>query len=68
MSSATWTPSTDNMRIPEIRHNLKLIVDAAKSDLDGLVREAKAVEERKIAIEKEDARLRKQLQQEAERK
>jgi len=56
------------MRIPEIRHNLKLIVDAAKSDLDGLVREAKAVEERKIAIEKEDARLRKQLQQEAERK
>ncbi|GJJ10963.1 hypothetical protein Clacol_005192 [Clathrus columnatus] len=63
---ASWTPSTDTMRIPEIRHNLRLIVDAAKGDLDGLVREARTMQERKKWIEKEDIRLRHVIKQEAE--
>ena len=67
ISSASWTPSTDSMRIPEVRHNLRLIVDAAKSDLDGLTREAKALEARKKWIHDEDARLRRKISEEADR-
>ena len=55
------------MRIPEVRHNLRLIVDASKVDLDGLTREARAIEDRKKWIHDEDARLRKRLADEAER-
>lgn len=67
ISSASWTPSTDSMRIPEVRHNLRLIVDVAKGDLDGLAREAKALETRKNWVHTEDARLRRQIQEEADR-
>ena len=55
------------MRIPEVRHNLRLIVDASKGDLDGLAREARAIEDRKKWIHDEDVRLRKKLANEAER-
>jgi tuftelin-interacting protein 11 len=55
------------MRIPEVRHNLRLIVDVAKGDLDGLAREAKALEERKKWVRNEDARLRRKVEEEAER-
>jgi tuftelin-interacting protein 11 len=30
---ASWTPSTDPTRIPEIRHNVRLIVEMAASDV-----------------------------------
>lgn len=63
---ASWTPSTDTMRIPEVRHNLRLIVDVAKGELDGLAREAKKMQDRKKHIEKEDIRLRHVIQQETE--
>lgn len=63
-----WGPSSDPTRIPEVRHNIKLIADACKSDLDGLAREAKALEERKKFVVNEDARLRKRIEEEAERK
>ena len=65
--SASWAPSADAMRIPEVRHNLRLIVDAAKGDLDGLAREAKALEVRKTWVHTEDARLRRKIREEAER-
>lgn len=63
---ASWTPSTDPTRIPEVRHNLRLIVSACKTDLDGLAREAKALEDRKRFVVEEDARLRKKVAAEAE--
>lgn len=63
---ASWTPSTDTMRIPEVRHNLRLIVDIAKGELDGLAREAKKMQDRKKHIEKEDIRLWRIIQQETE--
>lgn len=66
MSSTSWTPSTDPERIPEVRHNLRLIADACKSDLDGLALEAKALEERKKWLVNEDLRLRKKVEEEAE--
>jgi tuftelin-interacting protein 11 len=65
--SASWTPSTDAMRIPEVRHNLRLIVDVARGDLDGLAREAKALQARRNWVRDEDARLRRMVQEEAER-
>ena len=67
ISLNTWTPTNDPTRIPEVRHNVRLIADACKSDLDGLAREAKALQERKKFVISEDARLRKQVQDETER-
>lgn len=65
ISTASWIPSLEAERIPEIRHNLRLLVASAKSDLDGLAREAKALEERKKWVRDEDARLRKVVEAEA---
>ncbi|KAF8892139.1 GC-rich sequence DNA-binding factor-like protein-domain-containing protein [Infundibulicybe gibba] len=66
ISLNSWSPSNDPTRIPEVRHNIKLIADACKTDLDGLAREAKALEERKQWVTSEDARLRKKVEDEAE--
>ncbi|EIN09573.1 TFP11-domain-containing protein [Punctularia strigosozonata HHB-11173 SS5] len=66
VSRSSWTPSTDPTRLPELRHNLRLIVESAKGDLDGLAREAKALEERKKWVRAEEARLAKKVQDEAE--
>ncbi|KAG1876450.1 GC-rich sequence DNA-binding factor-like protein-domain-containing protein [Suillus subalutaceus] len=66
ISLSSWTPSTDPTRIPEVRHNLRLIVDACKNDLDGLAREAKALEERKRFVAQENIRLQKKVTDEAE--
>ncbi|KAI0352110.1 TFP11-domain-containing protein [Trametes cingulata] len=66
VSMASWTPTTDPMRLPEIRHNLRLITESCRTDLDGLAREARALEERKRWIRAEDERLRRQVDEEAE--
>ncbi|TFY78095.1 hypothetical protein EWM64_g5918 [Hericium alpestre] len=66
VSMASWTPSTEAERIPEVRHNLRLIVDAAKGDLDALAREAKEIQQRRAVIQAEDLRLRKKVEEEAE--
>ena len=54
------------MRLPEIRHNLRLITESCKGDLDGLAREARALEERKRWVQQEDERLRKRVEEEAQ--
>lgn len=51
--------------MPEIRHNLRLLVSSAKSDLEGLAREARALEQRKKWVRDEDARLTKIVETEA---
>ncbi|KAF8967737.1 GC-rich sequence DNA-binding factor-like protein-domain-containing protein [Flammula alnicola] len=66
ISLNSWSPSNDVTRIPEVRHNIRLIADACKSDLDGLAREAKALQERKKFATSEDIRLRKKVEDEAE--
>ncbi|RDB23676.1 hypothetical protein Hypma_009153 [Hypsizygus marmoreus] len=66
ISLNAWSPSNDLTRIPEVRHNIRLIAEACKSDLDGLAREAKALAERKKFAANEDARLRKKVADEAE--
>ena len=54
-------------RIPEVRHNIRLIAESCKSDLDGLAREAKSLEQRKQYNAVEDNRLRKKVEVEADR-
>ncbi|KAJ7056581.1 GC-rich sequence DNA-binding factor-like protein-domain-containing protein [Mycena amicta] len=66
VSLNAWSPSNDLTRIPEVRHNIRLIADTCKTDLDGLAREAKALDERKRFVAREDLRLRKKVEEEAE--
>lgn len=68
ISLNAWSPSNDPTRIPEVRHNVRLIADACKSDLDGLAREAKTLQERNKFATVEDVRLRKKVNDEAQRK
>ncbi|KAF5338393.1 hypothetical protein D9611_012515 [Ephemerocybe angulata] len=65
VSRNSWAPTSDLTRIPEVRHNVRLIAEACKTDLDGLAREAKALQERKNFVIAEDARLRKRVEEEA---
>ena len=67
VSMASWTPTTDPMRLPEIRHNLRLITETCKGDLDGLAKEARTIQERRKWVQQEDERLRKRVDDEAER-
>ena len=67
VATASWTPSTDPMRIPEARHNLRLITEDCRVQLEGLAREARSLADRKKYIESEDLRLRKKVEQEADR-
>ncbi|KAG6821212.1 hypothetical protein H0H93_004033 [Arthromyces matolae] len=66
VSLNSWAPSNDPTRIPEVRHNIRLIADACKNDLEGLAREARALDQRKRFSTDEDARLRKKVADEAE--
>lgn len=66
VSVASWTPSTDPTRIPEVRHNIRLIAEACGTNLDGLAREAKALQERKSFIAQERIRLQNKAADEAE--
>lgn len=68
LSASPWGATNDPTRLPELRHNLRLIVDLAKSELDGLATEAKALQERKKWIHDEEVRLRKVVSDEANRK
>lgn len=66
ISAVSWTPSTDTTRIPEIRHNLRLMVDMTKHDLLGLAREGKTLEEKRRKGRLEEVRLAKRVKEEAE--
>lgn len=47
LSLSSWTPTSDTTQLPELRHNLRLIGDIAKGDVDALAREGKSVHERR---------------------
>lgn len=61
-----WAPSSEPTRLVEIRHNIRMIMDLAKGDLDGLAREARALNERKRWVENEEKRLRQKVSDEAD--
>jgi tuftelin-interacting protein 11 len=56
-SSSHWTPSSDKTQLPELRHNLRLILDVAVSDVAALAREGKGIEETKRFAQREAERL-----------
>ncbi|KAH9967495.1 GC-rich sequence DNA-binding factor-like protein-domain-containing protein [Russula dissimulans] len=66
VSIASWTPSTDSTRIPEVRHNVRLIAEAATRDLEGLAREAKEIQRRRQTVLGDGARLKKKIDEDAE--
>ncbi|KAK4686900.1 tuftelin-interacting protein 11, partial [Tremellales sp. Uapishka_1] len=47
LSLSAWTPTSDKTRLPELRHNLRLIADVAKADVEALAREGKTVNDRR---------------------
>ncbi|KAF8757911.1 TFP11 protein [Rhizoctonia solani] len=61
-----WAPTSDTTRLLEIRHNIRMIVDLAKGDLDGLAREGRAINERKKWVDNEEKRLRGKVSEEAD--
>ncbi|WWD21052.1 hypothetical protein CI109_105533 [Kwoniella shandongensis] len=63
LSLSTWTPTSDATRLPELRHNLRLIVDVAKGDVEGLAREGKSVNERRRWALREEQISRQKVEQ-----
>lgn len=61
LSLSTWAPTSDNMRLPELRHNLRLVVDVAKGDVDALAREGKSIHERRRWSLREEEISRKKI-------
>nr|ODN90675.1 hypothetical protein L203_01786 [Cryptococcus depauperatus CBS 7841] len=47
LSLSTWAPTSDAIKLPELRHNLRLIVDASNQDVIGMIKEGKKVHERR---------------------
>lgn len=61
LSLSSWTPTGDATQLPELRHNLRLIVDIAKGDVDALAREGKSVDERRKWAVREEKLARQQI-------
>jgi tuftelin-interacting protein 11 len=53
------------MRLPELRHNLRMICDYVKNDLDALAREGASVKEKRSWLTREDQNLRHKVSEEA---
>ncbi|KAK8843422.1 hypothetical protein IAR55_007079 [Kwoniella newhampshirensis] len=62
LSLSSWTPSSDATRLPELRHNLRLILDVAKGEVEGLAREGKSVNERRRWALREEQISRQQVE------
>lgn len=57
-------PTSEMTRLPELRHNLAIIVDTTKGDLDNLAREGRNVADRRKWLSKEEDRIRAVVQSE----
>jgi tuftelin-interacting protein 11 len=53
-----WTPTGDKMQLPELRHNLRLILDSTKGDVQALIKESQSVRMRREWAKREVQRLR----------
>ncbi|TIA93585.1 hypothetical protein E3P99_00069 [Wallemia hederae] len=53
---SSWTPTSDSTKLPELRHNIRLIADESRGQLEGLAREARVINDRrKVLLEQEKA-------------
>lgn len=62
-----WTPTGDNAQLPELRHNLRLVVDVTKGDVEALVKEGRSVNEKKRWATREEQVARAKLEDGAKR-
>ncbi|CED85189.1 Tuftelin-interacting protein TIP39, contains G-patch domain [Phaffia rhodozyma] len=58
-------PTSEASKLPELRHNLRMICDMTKGDLDALAREGVAVREKRKWLIREDENLKVKLVEEA---
>lgn len=42
-----WIPTGDKAQLPELRHNLRLVLDVTKADVEALAREGRSVNEKR---------------------
>jgi tuftelin-interacting protein 11 len=67
LSLSSWTPTSDATQLPELRHNLRLIVDIAKGDVEALAREGKSVNERRKWAVREEQIARQKIDETEQR-
>ncbi|KAL7421203.1 hypothetical protein Q5752_004088 [Cryptotrichosporon argae] len=67
LSLSTWTPTNEAMQLPELRHNLRLILDMAKGDVDNLAREGRTVNERRRWALREEERAHRKVEETGKR-
>ncbi|BEJ14771.1 hypothetical protein CspHIS471_0405380 [Cutaneotrichosporon sp. HIS471] len=65
LSLSSWTPSTDVTQLPELRHNLGLVVDVTRGEVNSLVKEGKAVNERRRWALRDEDRSRQMVDESA---
>lgn len=63
LSLSTWTPTSDKTQLPELRHNLRLILDSTKADVQALAKEGKGVNEKRNFAKREVEKMRRQAQE-----
>ena len=63
-AATEWTPTGDKMQLPELRHNLRLILESTKGDVQALVKEGQAVRMRQEWARREAQRLKQEQQAE----
>jgi tuftelin-interacting protein 11 len=63
-AATEWTPTGDKMQLPELRHNLRLILESTKGDVQALVKEGQAVRMRREWARRETQRLKQEQQAE----
>ena len=61
LSLSSWTPTSDKMQLPELRHNLRLVAEGARGDVDGLAKEGRRVNERRRWAVREEQIARKRV-------
>lgn len=64
LSLSSWTPTSDKTQLPELRHNLGLILDAARADVQALAKEGKGVQEKRSFAMREVEKARTQAEHE----
>ncbi|KLT39752.1 TFP11-domain-containing protein [Cutaneotrichosporon oleaginosum] len=65
LSISGWTPSLDATQLPELRHNLRLVVDVTRGEVNSLVKEGKAVNERRRWTTRDEERSRQKADESA---
>lgn len=66
-AATEWTPTGEKMQLPELRHNLRLILESTKDDVQALVKEGQAVRMKREWAKRETLRLKNEEDIEAEK-